>query len=80
MVRPALLDPARPHHADLYPIASQPYPKEGEYGITFDQFIRACVAVQNLVRTFEQFNGPRDRRHKSDFENFVLAAVSTLCL
>ncbi|TEB23514.1 EF-hand, partial [Coprinellus micaceus] len=46
-------------------------------GITFDQFMRACIAVQDLGKTFEQFNGPRDLQHRSNFENFVLSAVST---
>ncbi|TEB23506.1 EF-hand [Coprinellus micaceus] len=53
--------------------------QDGDNGMTFDQFIRACVTVQNLVRTFEQFNGPRNRQRRSNLEKFVLAAISTLC-
>ncbi|KAJ3541749.1 hypothetical protein NMY22_g3775 [Coprinellus aureogranulatus] len=47
-----------------------------EGGITFDQFIRACVSVADFGKTFEQFNGPRNEQNKAKFEAFVLAAFS----
>ncbi|KAJ3534304.1 hypothetical protein NMY22_g6985 [Coprinellus aureogranulatus] len=47
-----------------------------DIGITFDQFMRACVSVADFGKTFEQFNGPRNEQNKAKFEAFISAAFS----
>lgn len=51
--------------------AARGYPGAAQPGITFDRFVRACVAVKQLSESFTKLDGDRDGWIQLSYENFM---------
>lgn len=53
------------------PAAGRGYQAAAQPGITFDRFVRACVAVKQLSESFTKLDGDRDGWIQLSYENFM---------
>jgi hypothetical protein len=53
------------------PTAARGYPAPAQPGITFDRFVRACVAVKQLSESFSSLDGDHDGWIQLSYEKFM---------
>lgn len=53
------------------PAAARGYPAAAQSGITFDRFVRACVAVKQLTESFSSLDGDHDGWIQLSYEKFM---------
>jgi Ca2+-binding EF-hand superfamily protein len=53
------------------PAAARGYPAAAQPGITFDRFVRACVAIKQLTESFSSLDGDHDGWIQLSYEKFM---------
>lgn len=51
-------------------------PSEGQQGISFDRFVRACVVIKQLTEAFQRLDTDRDGWIQIQYETFMQTVLS----